>query len=254
MVKGAVNSIDSNAINPMAWVLGPVQNAIGDMLVPLRTVQHIFTWEEPAATTFIYNALGAVTLLAALIPWWLVLPFLIRWVSRLVVIGLFGPHMYFVGRHFEHLEDLERQQQEAQKREEEQSKAARSSRSSQSSTTQPTGEDASSSSAAAGAASSSYVFEMESPRNVPRQPCRPAARKALAVRTPRAAKNESRGAKEETRPSSNTPRHSEMGRYSSSDHVAHDTTASSAGSRSSLERRGKPAITSPCAVGPALDS
>ena len=68
MVKGAVNSIDANAINPLAWVLGPVQNAIGDMLVPLRTVQHVLTWEESAATTFIYNALGVPIAAGLLYP------------------------------------------------------------------------------------------------------------------------------------------------------------------------------------------
>lgn len=111
--KAFTSHIDTNAINPVAWVLGPVQNYAGDLLVLTRAVQRLVTWQDSATTSFLYVVLATLTLLMALTPWAVVLPFVITWSARLFGFALLGPHMLYVGRRVdaieaEHARELER--------------------------------------------------------------------------------------------------------------------------------------------------
>ena len=46
-VKHATTTLDSNVINPMAYLLRPVQNMLGEALLHLRAAQRVLTWQDP---------------------------------------------------------------------------------------------------------------------------------------------------------------------------------------------------------------
>lgn len=163
-VKGAVNSIDTNAINPMAWVLGPVQNGVGQILLHARDVQRMITWQDSAATSLIYLALIALSLILALIPWATVIPFMIIWAARLVGAAVLGPHMWWVGQRVVAIDE----QAQAKARAEADEKAAADHLKAAQESIRPEKEDW-------------YVFEMPSVRQLPRQPCVPQLRRAYIV-------------------------------------------------------------------------
>ena len=170
-VKGAVNSIDTNAINPMAWVLGPVQNMLGDVLVQMRAVERLVTWQDSSSAAVVCLVLIAVTVLLAIIPWAIVVPFVLRWVARTVGFILLGPHMLYVGRR---LEAIERQQQiDERQRLQREERARAQHESSKTPSTTAAAPAATPDSSKPDDHDYEYVFEMGSSRSLPRQPCLP---------------------------------------------------------------------------------
>ena len=97
--------------NPLAKVLGPIQDALGMYAVmPLRIFTYAISWEDPFTTTWVYFGFCVaffVCLFVPLIPW----VFLITWGLKLAGFLALGPHMYFVGRHLK-TKDVERQANE----------------------------------------------------------------------------------------------------------------------------------------------
>ena len=65
------------------------QGIVGRMCKKMRLVKSIVTWEEGAVSFWITFAFLASGILSLFLPWL----FILRWVSRIVVWGLFGPHM-----------------------------------------------------------------------------------------------------------------------------------------------------------------
>ena len=86
--------LSSAAINPLAPVLGPIQRALGSVVIHTRSIRRIVTWEDAYMTTWLYAALVVLTLVLLIIPWGLILVI----GARLVGVALFGPHMHFVGK------------------------------------------------------------------------------------------------------------------------------------------------------------
>lgn len=205
-VKALANSLDSNMINPAAWVLGPVQVALGELLMHAHAVQRLVTWHDAASTTLVYVGLAALTLALVLIPWAVVLPFVFTWVARLLGLALLGPHMYWVGLRLEAIAAQQQAELEARQREAELAGGPREfARRGGSAPPGPEGATASSADspgtrggdqggeAVAGEEVEDVdeddpdtyaVFEMESSRKQPRQPCWPDARSAFAFSPP----------------------------------------------------------------------
>ena len=195
-VKTFTNSLDSNLINPAAWVLGPVQNALGELLLHAHTVQRLVTWQDSAATTVLYLLLAASALLLALIPWAVVSTFVIKWGARLLGFALLGPHMYWVGLRLEAI--AEQQQREADaaaaaavaeaQAAAKQKKAARwkkvTSRGAAAPPVPPLERQGSQAAEDDAEGEDDYVFEMETSRKMPRQPCVPDVRSAFAFAPP----------------------------------------------------------------------
>ena len=92
-----------NALNPAAWVLGPVQVLLGDLLHRYASVHRLLTWRD-GATAPLYLLLLLISFMLALVPWDVIVPFCVRWGVRLVGLGLLGPHMHHVGTLVEQLE------------------------------------------------------------------------------------------------------------------------------------------------------
>jgi C2 domain len=65
------------------------QGIVGRMCKKMRLVKSVVTWEEGAVSFWITFCFLAAGLVSLLFPWL----FILRWGSRLVVWGLFGPHM-----------------------------------------------------------------------------------------------------------------------------------------------------------------
>lgn len=87
-----------NLTNPLAVVLGPVQDALGVYAVlPLRAVTSLLSWDDPFVTTWLCVGLVGLGVVFALIPW----GFVCFWGMRAFGIAAFGPHMYFYGQKLE---------------------------------------------------------------------------------------------------------------------------------------------------------
>ena len=83
--------------NPLATYLAPVQYYLGEALIPLRSLRRLMNWHDRILTFWLCCMLFMATIILAIIPWASVIV-----VSfRLLGILLFGPHMYFVGRHYQ---------------------------------------------------------------------------------------------------------------------------------------------------------
>jgi C2 domain len=65
------------------------QGIIGRMCKKMRLIKSVITWEEGVVSFWITFCFLAAGLVSLLFPWL----FILRWGSRLVVWGLFGPHM-----------------------------------------------------------------------------------------------------------------------------------------------------------------
>ena len=193
-VKDLANSLDSNLINPAAWVLGPVQAMLGELLQQVHAAQRLVLWHDSAATTLLYLALSALSLLLALIPWATVIPFVLTWGARLVGLLLLGPHMYWVGLRLEVI--AEHQAREEAEEAARRAAAGRSpptttprSKTTTATTMKRVDDDVEDAQPAPGKsaqqgeqqdADATYVFEMESSRKMPRQICRPDVKSAFA--------------------------------------------------------------------------
>ena len=68
------------------------QGIIGSMCKKMRLVKSIVTWEEGTVSFWITFCFLAGGLASLLLPW----SFMLLWGSRIVVLGLFGPHMMFL--------------------------------------------------------------------------------------------------------------------------------------------------------------
>jgi len=98
---GAMNRV--RKMSPLTMALGPVQTALGKLIIPLRTAERVLNWHDRVATLWLYLSLVATSLVLAVTPWTLV--------SRIVGFGVLGPHMHLVGR------ALDKRSLEAAKRE-----------------------------------------------------------------------------------------------------------------------------------------
>lgn len=85
------------SINPLAAYLAPVQYWLGQAIVPMRAMRRLLNWDDRILTFWAACSLVIATILLAIIPWAIV----IYYSLRLVGILLFGPHMYFVGKHWQ---------------------------------------------------------------------------------------------------------------------------------------------------------
>ena len=108
-VAGGVATVATVALNPLAPILGPVQNLLGSVLQPCRFVNSLLHWEDTALTSWLYLALMVLGVVLAVLPW----HFLIMWTGRIVGVVLFGPHMWFVGRYLEKQAEKEQERQRA---------------------------------------------------------------------------------------------------------------------------------------------
>jgi hypothetical protein len=81
------------ALNPVERALTPVQRALAAIVPKVRQAKNALLWSDRILTFWIVVAVGAVTLLLAIIPW----GFVIFWSARILGVLLMGPHMYFVG-------------------------------------------------------------------------------------------------------------------------------------------------------------
>jgi len=77
------------AIDPIRAALFPVQQILGAVLLKLRFVKNIVTWEECYFSFWIVSACVVLSVACLFVPWF----FLIRWTSRIVVWVVFGPWM-----------------------------------------------------------------------------------------------------------------------------------------------------------------
>ena len=158
------------------------------------------TWQDSAATTVLYLLLAASALLLALIPWATVTLFVVKWGSRLLGLALLGPHMYWVGLRLEAIAEQQQREEKAAAaaavaeaaEAARQKKAARWKRVTKGTAADPPApppapplERQGSSQAALAEEETEegeddYVFEMETSRKMPRQPCVPDVRSAFA--------------------------------------------------------------------------
>jgi hypothetical protein len=97
--EAAVNSTSiagraMRRLNPLAKLLGPIQNLLGRLNVKVRALRRVLDWHDRATTLWLQLGLLLCSLLLALVPWSLILGVLLR----LLGIGLLGPQMYFVGK------------------------------------------------------------------------------------------------------------------------------------------------------------
>ena len=72
--------------------LGRWQGIIGNILKKFRMIKIIASWEESVVSFWITAGFLAIGLVSLLLPW----TFILTWTGRLLVWGLFGPHMKFV--------------------------------------------------------------------------------------------------------------------------------------------------------------
>ena len=177
LVKSVASQIDPNAINPVAWVLGPVQNMIGDLLVHARAAQRLASWQDGAATCVLYLALASLTLFLAMVPWAIVIPFVITWTARLLGVLALGPQNIWLQPYLQRSADRAIEEQQAIKRAQERAKLALATPGGTS-----RGRDKSRESADLEEDDDAWVFEMESARSVPRQPCLPDVKSAFHFR------------------------------------------------------------------------
>ena len=177
-------ALDVNALNPAAWVLGPVQVLLGDLLHRYASAHRLLTWRD-GATAPLYLLLLLISFVLALVPWDVIVPFCVRWGVRLVGLGFLGPHMHHVGTLVEQLEAAKTAEEAAAKAkavpERRGERRAQGDASfSPSSHTTDNAEGAESSVAAEGSGSAdeddseeAYLVCIESFRSVPRRPCLP---------------------------------------------------------------------------------
>lgn len=84
----------AQSVNPVARALGPLQAKLAKAVVPLRAIRYILFWQDRFLTSWLCIGLALLALVLAIVPWATVL----HYCCRLASLGLFGPHMHFVGR------------------------------------------------------------------------------------------------------------------------------------------------------------
>jgi len=93
----------ADVINPLAKVLGPVQDSIGRYLVlPTRAATNLLSWEDPFATSWFCVLLFFLMICFAFIPWATIMIVMLR-VGGLLA---FGPHMHIVGKRLNDAADV----------------------------------------------------------------------------------------------------------------------------------------------------
>lgn len=99
------------SLDPMKFILYPIQQILEMVIVALRLVKNIMLWEEPYLAFLLAGASLVIGLVFLIVPW----AFLFRWTSRIIAWLLFGPHMKLVDiywyRKIENLTREERRQQ-----------------------------------------------------------------------------------------------------------------------------------------------
>lgn len=83
-------------LNPMSFILLPVQKILTSVCLILRVVTGTLTWDEPIFGFFLVNGCIVGGLVLMLVPW----SFFIRWTLRIVVWVFLGPWMKLVDIHF----------------------------------------------------------------------------------------------------------------------------------------------------------
>ena len=169
-----------------------MQNALGEVLLDANALHRLFTWQDSAHTTLLYISLVLLTAILAAIPWGVVVPFVVTWLTRLVGLALLGPHMYWVGRKLEAIEVQTARDAAAaaaaadSSARRSSSAAAASAAAAPSGATPPLAASPFKAATAVAAMSSApafddddddgYIFEVDSAPRVPRQPCLPDVR------------------------------------------------------------------------------
>lgn len=99
------------SIDPLKFILYPIQQYLAKACHALRTVRCILTWDEPYISYIITLAAFAIGIVFLIVPW----AFIIRWTSRLVSWLLLGPHMKLVDIYwYSKVEELSEEEQREQ--------------------------------------------------------------------------------------------------------------------------------------------
>jgi C2 domain len=83
-------------LNPLKFVLYPIQLQLGQGVIMLRIAKSVVQWEEPFYAFWITTISFVGSIAICWIPWGWVL----RWVLRIVLIAAFGPWMAIVDRRY----------------------------------------------------------------------------------------------------------------------------------------------------------
>jgi hypothetical protein len=99
------------SVDPLKFILYPIQQVLATVCGALRTVKSILLWDEPYISYIITLAAFAIGIVFLIVPW----AFLIRWTSRLVSWLLLGPHMKLVDIYwYSKLAELSEEEQKEQ--------------------------------------------------------------------------------------------------------------------------------------------
>jgi len=88
--KGGIN------IDPLKYILYPLQQTLGMICVYLRIARNVLTWEEPFISFWLVVLSFGAAIISFFIPW----GFLLRWIMRIVVWTVFGPWMMLVDHYY----------------------------------------------------------------------------------------------------------------------------------------------------------
>lgn len=93
VARAGLLDVDGASLNPLAPYGGLLQQRLGTLLVYVRAIKRLLKWEDSALTLWLAVSCAATSSMLAL------LPSLISWQSqfRLLGLGLFGPHMMYIG-------------------------------------------------------------------------------------------------------------------------------------------------------------
>jgi len=79
-------------LNPMKTFLFPIQQILATVCGWLRVLRNIYFWKEP----YFAFLLTAISLVLGIVFYFIPWAFIIRWMSRILAWGVFGPHMKLV--------------------------------------------------------------------------------------------------------------------------------------------------------------
>lgn len=99
------------SLDPLKFVLYPLQQYLGMLVVSIRFIKNVLIWNEPYIAFILSLVFFVIGVVLLFVPWL----FLFRWTSRLVAWLLLGPHMKLVDvywfRQFENMTAEERSKQ-----------------------------------------------------------------------------------------------------------------------------------------------
>lgn len=102
------------SLDPLKFVLYPVQMILAKVCNVLRLFKNIMTWDEPYIAFLLTVACMALGLVFLFVPW----AFLFRWTSKILAWVVFGPHMKLVDvYYYSKLESLTKDERDKQLKE-----------------------------------------------------------------------------------------------------------------------------------------